>query len=133
MSLRLTAEDGLAAYLTTAVSKPANLTVQAGHRILDLTLPGCVVHAESSEPVVEGSLLTPRKVTFLCSIMTPIEVANTVTAHRTAFAWLNTSLTNVTTIAGATLMGGFLGEETTGNNDKVMEDAVKFTAFIQPS
>lgn len=133
MSLRLTAEDGLAAYLVTAAGKPAGLTVQAGHRILDLALPGCIVHAESSEPVVPGSLALPRKVTFTCSIMTPLEVASTVTAHRTAFAWLNTSLTNVTTIAGATLMGGFLGEESTGNNDKVMEDAVKFTAFVQPS
>jgi len=39
----------------------------------------------------------------------------------------------VTSIAGATLMGGYLGEESTGSNDKVMEDSVKFTAFVQPS
>ncbi|NBT36250.1 MAG: hypothetical protein EBT03_12085 [Betaproteobacteria bacterium] len=76
MSLRLAAEDGLAAYLTTA-SKPAGLYVQAGHRIADLQLPACIVHAESSVPVVEGSLATTRKVTFTCSIMTPLEVAST--------------------------------------------------------
>lgn len=132
MSLRLTSEDGLAAYLNTA-SKPAGLYVQAGHRIADLKLPACIVHAESSVPVVEGSLATTRKVTFACSIMTPIEVASTVTAHRTYFDWLNTKLTAVTTITGATLMGGYLGEESTGSNDKVMEDTVKFTAFVQPS
>jgi len=132
MSLRLAAEDGLAAYLSTA-SKPAGLYVQAGHRITDLQLPAAVVHAESSVPVVEGSLATTRKVTFTCSIMTPLEVASTVTAHRTNFDWLNTQLAAVTTIAGATLMGGYLGEESTGSNDKVMEDSVKFTAFVVPS
>jgi hypothetical protein len=132
MSLRLTSEDGLAAYLTAA-SKPAGLYVQAGHRIADLQLPACIVHAESSVPVVEGSLATTRKVTFTCSILTPLEVASTVTAHRTNFDWLNTKLTAVNTIAGATLMGGYLGEESTGSNDKVMEDSVKFTAFVQPS
>jgi hypothetical protein len=132
MSLRLAAEDGLAAYLSTA-SKPAGLYVQAGHRIAELQLPACIVHAESSVPVVEGSLATTRKVTFTCSIMTPLEVVSTVTAHRTNFDWLNTKLTAVTTIAGATLMGGYLGEESTGSNDKVMEDSVKYTAFITPS
>jgi hypothetical protein len=132
MSLRLAAEDGLAAYLSTA-SKPAGLYVQAGHRIAELQLPACIVHAESSVPVVEGSLATTRKVTFTCSIMTPLEVASTVTAHRTNFDWLNTKLTAVTSIAGATLMGGYLGEESTGSNDKVMEDSVKYTAFITPS
>jgi hypothetical protein len=65
--------------------------------------------------------------------MTPLEVASTVTAHRTNFDWLNTKLAAVTTIAGATLMGGYLGEESTGSNDKVMEDSVKFTAFVTPS
>jgi hypothetical protein len=30
-------------------------------------------------------------------------------------------------------MGGYLGEESTGSNDKVMEDMVKFTAFVTPS
>jgi hypothetical protein len=132
MSLRLAAEDGLAAYLSTA-SKPAGLYVQAGHRITDLQLPAAVVHAESSVPVIEGSLATTRKVTFTCTIMTPLEVASTVTAHRTNFDWLNTQLAAVTTIAGATLMGGYLGEESTGSNDKVMEDSVKFTAFVVPS
>ena len=132
MSLRLTSEDGLAAYLNAA-SKPAGLYVQAGHRIADLQLPACIVHAESSVPVVVGSLATTRKVTFACSILTPLEVASTVTAHRTNFDWLNTKLTAVTTITGATLMGGYLGEESTGSNDKVMEDTVKFTAFVQPS
>jgi hypothetical protein len=132
MSLRLAAEDGLAAYLNGA-SKPSGLYVQAGHRIADLQLPACIVHAESSVPVVEGSLATTRKVTFTCSIMTPLEVASTVTAHRTNFDWLNTKLTAVTTIAGATFMGGYLGEESTGSNDKVMEDSVKFTAFVTPS
>lgn len=132
MSLRLTSEDGLAAYLNAA-SKPAGLYVQAGHRIADLQLPACIVHAESSAPVVEGSLATTRKVTFACSILTPIEVASTVTAHRTNFDWLNTKLAAVTNISGATLMGGYLGEESTGSNDKVMEDTVKFTAFVQPS
>jgi len=132
MSLRLAAEDGLAAYLSTA-SKPAGLYVQAGHRIADLQLPACIVHAESSVPVVEGSLATTRKVTFTCSIMTPLEVASTVTVHRSNFDWLNTKLTAVTSITGATLMGGYLGEESTGSNDKVMEDSVKFTAFLTPS
>jgi len=132
MSLRLAAEDGLAAYLSTA-SKPAGLYVQAGHRIAELQIPACIVHAESSVPVVEGSLATTRKVTFTCSIMTPLEVASTVTAHRTNFDWLNTKLAAVTTIAGATLMGGYLGEESTGSNNKVMEDSVKFTAFVTPS
>lgn len=132
MSLRLASEDGLAAYLSAA-SKPAVLYVQAGHRITDLQLPACIVHAESSVPVIEGSLATTRKVTFTCSIMTPLEVASTVTAHRSAFDWLNTQLAAVTTIAGATLMGGYLGEESTGSNDKLMEDSVKFTAFVVPS
>ena len=132
MSLRLAAEDGLAAYLSTA-SKPTGLYVQAGHRIAELQLPACIVHAESSVPVVEGSLATTRKVTFTCSIMTPLEVASTVTAHRTNFDWLNTKLTAVTSITGATLMGGYLGEESTGSNDKVMEDSVKYTAFVTPS
>ena len=132
MSLRLAAEDGLAAYLSTA-SKPAGLYVQAGHRIAELQLPACIVHAESSAPVVEGSLAITRKVTFTCSIMTPIEVASTVTAHRTNFDWLNTKLAAVTNISGATLMGGYLGEESTGSSDKVMEDSVKFTAFVTPS
>ena len=132
MSLRLAAEDGLAAYLSTA-SKPAGLYVQAGHRIAELQLPACIVHAESSVPVVEGSLATTRKVTFTCSIMTPMEVASTVTAHRNNFDWLNTKLTAVTSITGATLMGGYLGEESTGSNDKVMEDSVKYTAFVTPS
>jgi hypothetical protein len=84
-------------------------------------------------PVIEGSLATTRKVTFTCTIMTPLEVASTVTAHRTNFDWLNTQLAAVTTIAGATLMGGYLGEESTGSNDKLMEDSVKFTAFVVPS
>jgi hypothetical protein len=132
MSLRLASEDGLAAYLSAA-SKPAGLYVQAGHRITDLQLPAAVVHAESSVPVIEGSLATTRKVTFTCTIMTPLEVASTVTAHRTNFDWLNTQLAAVTTIAGATLMGGYLGEESTGSNDKLMEDSVKFTAFVVPS
>ena len=132
MSLRLAAEDGLAVYLTTA-SKPAGLYVQAGHRIADLQLPACIVHAESSVPVVEGSLATTRKVTFTCTIMTPLEVPSTVTVHRSNFDWLNTKLTAVTSITGATLMGGYLGEESTGSNDKVMEDSVKFTAFVTPS
>ena len=132
MSLRLAAEDGLAAYLSTA-NKPAGLYVQAGHRIAELQLPACIVHAESSVPVVEGSLATTRKVTFTCSIMTPMEVASTVTAHRTNFDWLNTKLAAVNSISGATLMGGYLGEESTGSNDKVMEDSVKFTAFVTPS
>ena len=132
MSLRLAAEDGLAAYLTTA-SKPAGLYVQAGHRIADLQLPACIVHAESSVPVVEGSLVTTRKVMFTCIIMISLEVVSTVTVHRSNFDWLNTKLTVVTTIAGATLMGGYLGEESTGSNDKVMEDSVKFTAFVTPS
>jgi hypothetical protein len=65
--------------------------------------------------------------------MTPMEVASTVTAHRTNFEWLNTKLTAVTSITGATLMGGYLGEESTGSSDKVMEDSVKFTAFVTPS
>lgn len=132
MSLRLAAEDGLAAYLSTA-SKPAGLYVQAGHRIAELQLPACIVHAESSVPVVEGSLAPTRKVTFTCSIMTPMEVGSTVTAHRTNFDWLNTKLAAVTSITGSTLMGGYLGEESTGSNDKVMEDSVKFTAFVTPS
>ena len=132
MSLRLASEDGRAAYLSAA-SKPAGLYVQAGHRITDLQLPAAVVHAESSVPVIEGSLATTRKVTFTCTIMTPLEVASTVTAHRTNFDWLNTQLAAVTTIAGATLMGGYLGEESTGSNDKLMEDSVKFTAFVVPS
>jgi hypothetical protein len=65
--------------------------------------------------------------------MTPLEVASTVTAHRTNFDWLNTKLTAVNSISGATFMGGYLGEESTGSNDKVMEDSVKFTAFVTPS
>jgi hypothetical protein len=62
-----------------------------------------------------------------------MEVASTVTAHRTNFDWLNTKLAAVTNISGATLMGGSRGEESTGSSDKVMEDSVKFTAFVTPS
>jgi hypothetical protein len=62
-----------------------------------------------------------------------MEVASTVTAHRSNFDWLNTKLAAVTNISGATLMGGYLGEESTGSSDKVMEDSVKFTAFVTPS
>jgi hypothetical protein len=132
MSLRLKTEDAFATYLTTATGKPAAFVVQAGHRIADLQLPGVIVHAEQSEPVVEGSTSGERKVTLNCSIMTPIETTSVVTAHRAAFDWLNTALAATTVLSTVTFMGGYLGAEQTGTNDKVMEDGVNFTAFVRP-
>lgn len=132
MSLRLKTEDAFAAYLSGATGKPAAYVVQAGHRIADLQLPAVVVHAEQSEPVVEGSTAAERKVTLNCSIMTPIETATAVTAHRSAFEWLNSSLAATTALSTVTFMGGYLGAEQTGTNDKVQQDGVTFTAFVRP-
>jgi len=132
VSLRLKTEDAFATYLTAATGKPAAYVVQAGHRISDLQLPAVVVHAEQSEPVVEGSTATERKVTLNCSIMTPLETATAVTTHRAAFLWLNDSLTAVTSLSVVTFMGGYTGTEQTGTNDKVQQDGVTYTAFVRP-
>jgi hypothetical protein len=56
MSLRLKTEDAFSTYLSASTAKPSGYVVQAGHRIADLELPAVVVHAEQSEPVVEGSV-----------------------------------------------------------------------------
>ena len=106
--------------------------VQAGHRIADLQLPAVVVHAEQSEPVVEGSTATERKVTLNCSVMTPIETATAVTSHRSAFEWLNTALAATTALSVVTFMGGYPGAEQTGTNDRVMQDGITYTAFVRP-
>lgn len=132
MSLRLKTEDAFATYLSAATAKPSGYVVQAGHRIADLQLPAVVVHAEQSEPVVEGSTAPERKVTLNCSIMTPLETATAVTAHRSAFEWLNTALAATTALSAVTFMGGYLGAEQTGSNDKVQQDGVTFTAFVRP-
>lgn len=132
MSLRLKTEDAFATYLSAATGKPSGYVVQAGHRIEDLQLPAVVVHAEQSEPVVEGSTAAERKVTLNCSIMTPIETATAVSSHRAAFDWLNTALAATTALSSVTFMGGYLGAEQTGTNEKVMQDGVTYTAFIRP-
>ena len=132
MSLRLKTEDAMAAYLNGKSGKPAGYVVQAGHRIANLQLPAVVVHAEQSEPVVEGSTATERKVTLNCSIMTPLETATAVTAHRAAFLWLNDALAALTSLSTVTFMGGFPGAEQTGTNDKVQQDGVTYTAFVRP-
>ena len=132
MSLRLKTEDAFATYLSAATGKPAGYVVQAGHRIADLQLPAVVVHAEQSEPVVEGSTAAERKVTLNCSVMTPLETATAVTAHRSAFEWLNTALAATTALSAVTFMGGYPGAEQTGTNDKVQQDGVTYTAFVRP-
>ena len=132
MSLRLKTEDAFATYLSAATAKPSGYVVQAGHRIADLQLPAVVVHAEQSEPVVDGSTAPERKVTLNCSIMTPLETATAVTTHRAAFLWLNDAMTAVTSLSTVTFMGGFLGAEQTGTNDKVQQDGVTYTAFVRP-
>lgn len=132
MSLRLRTEDAVAAYLSATTAKPSGYVVQAGHRIADLQLPAVVVHAEQSEPVVEGSAATERKVTLNCSVMTPLETATAVTVHRSAFEWLNTALAATTALSAVTFMGGYLGAEQTGTNDKVQQDGVTYTAFVRP-
>lgn len=131
MSLRLRTEDAVAAYLSATTAKPSGYVVQAGHRISDLQLPAVVVHAEQSEPVVEGSTAVERKVTLACSVMTPLETATAVTSHRSAFEWLNTALAATTALSAVTFMGGYLGAEQTGTNDKVMQDGLTFTAFVR--
>lgn len=132
MSLRLKTEDAFTNYLSAATAKPEGYVVQAGHRIAELKLPAVVVHAEQSEPVVEGSTATERKVTLNCSVMTPVETATAVTTHRAAFSWLNAALTAVTSLSDVTFMGGFLGAEQTGTNDKVQQDGVTYTTFVRP-
>ena len=132
MSLRLKTEDAMAAYLNGKSGKPAGYVVQAGHRIANLQLPAVVVHAEQSEPVVEGSTATERKVTLNCTVMTPLETATAVTAHRSAFEWLNTALSAITSLSAVTFMGGYPGAEQTGTNDKVQQDGVTYTAFVRP-
>ena len=132
MSLRLKTEDAFATYLSAATAKPSGYVVQAGHRIADLQMPAVVVHAEQSEPVVEGSTATERKVTLNCSIMTPVETATAVTSHRAAFEWLNTALAATTALSTVTFMGGFPGAEQTGTNERVMQDGITYTAFVRP-
>lgn len=132
MSLRLKTEDAFATYLTAATGKPAGYVVQAGHRIADLQLPAVVVHAEQSEPVVEGSLASERKVTMNFSVMTSLETTSAVTSHRLAFAWLNESVSAATALSVVTLMGLYPGAEQTGNNDRVMQDGVTYTVFVRP-
>lgn len=132
MSLRLKTEDAFATYLSAATGKPAAYIVQAGHRIADLQLPAMVVHAEQSEPVTEGSPAGDRKVTLNCSVMTPVETATAVTAHRSAFQWLNASLAATTALSAVTFYGGYLGAEQTGTNERVMQDGVTYTAFVRP-
>lgn len=132
MSLRLKTEDALASRLASAAGKPAGYVVQAGHRISDLQLPAVIVHSETSEPVVEGSAQAERKVISQCSILTPLETATAVTTHRAAFEWLNTALAATTALSTVAFMGGYLGSETTGSNDKVQQDSVQYTAFVSP-
>lgn len=132
MSLRLKTEDAFATYLSASTAKPAGYVVQAGHRIADLELPAVVVHAEQSEPVVEGSVSGERKVTLNFSIMTPLETASVATTHRSAFDWLNTRLAATTVLSTVTFMGGYPGAEQTGTNDKVMQDGVTYIAFVRP-
>ena len=132
MSLRLKTEDAFATYLTASTAKPSAYVVQAGHRIDDLQLPAVVVHAEQSEPVVEGSTSGERKVTLNFSVMTPIETASVATTHRSAFDWLNTALAATTVLSAVTFMGGYPGAEQTGTNEKVMQDGVAYTAFVRP-
>ena len=132
MSLRLKTEDALASRLASAAGKPAEYIVQAGHRIADLQLPAVIVHSVTSEPVVEGSAQSERKVMTQCSILTPLETTTAVTTHRAAFEWLNSSLSAITALSSVTFMGGYLGSETTGSNDKVQQDSVQYTAFVSP-
>lgn len=132
MSLRLKTEDAMAAYLNGKSGKPASYVVQAGHRIADLQLPAVVVHAEQSEPVVEGSAAAERKVTVNCSVMTPLETATAVTAHRSAFDWLNTALAELSQLATVTFLGGHPGAEQTATSERVMQDGVTYTAFVRP-
>lgn len=132
MSLRLKTEDAFATYLSAATGKPSGYVVQAGHRIADLQLPAVVVHAEQSEPVVEGSLASERKVTMNFSVMTSLETNSAVTSHRLAFAWLNESVSAATALSVVTLMGLYPGAEQTGNNDRVMQDGVTYTVFVRP-
>lgn len=132
MSLRLKTEDALASRLSAAAGKPAGYVVQAGHRISELQLPAIIVHSETSEPVVEGSANPERKVINQCSVMTPIETNDAVVTHRSVFEWLNSALSATTALSTVTLMGGYLGNETTGSNDRVMQDSVQYTAFVSP-
>jgi type IV secretory pathway TraG/TraD family ATPase VirD4 len=132
MSLRLKTEDAFTTYLTASTAKPSGYVVQAGHRIADLELPAVVVHAEQSEPVVEGSVSGERKVTLNFSIMTPMETSSVATTHRSAFDWLNTALAATTVLSAVTFMGGYPGAEQTGTNDKVMQDGLTYTAFVRP-
>jgi hypothetical protein len=132
VSLRLKTEDALTARLTAAEGKPAAYVVQAGHRIANLALPAVVVHAETSEPVVEGSERPERKVTVNCTVMTPVETATAVTTHRGAFEWLNGALAATTALTTVTFMGAHLGAEQTGTNEKVAEDGVQYVVFVAP-
>ena len=132
MSLRLKTEDAFATYLSASATKPSGYVVQAGHRIADLQLPAVVVHAEQGEPVVDGSLSQERKVTVNFSVMTPVETASVATTHRAAFQWLNDRLSGTTALSTVTFMGGYFGQESTGNSDKVMQDGLAYTAFVRP-
>ena len=131
MSLRLQTEDAFASYLASSATKPSGYVIQAGHRIAELQLPAVVVHAEQSDPVVEGSPSVERKVSLTFSVMSPLETSSVVTSHRSAFAWLNDRLAGTTTLSGVTFMGGYPGQESTANNDKVMADTLSYTAFVR--
>ena len=139
MSLRLTFEDKLTAYLTAvSPAKPAGLNIQAAHKISDLETPALVIHAESAEAMEEGLQTNTRKITVQASVMTPIQETSTVASHNAFFLWTEARLKDRTAMisgitAGVTLLGSHISGERTETNDRSMADSVTAVFYVDPA
>lgn len=139
MSLRLSFEEKLAAYLTTvSPSKPSGLNVQAAHRIDELVTPALVIHAENADPLEDGLQSNTRKITVQATVMTPVQESGTVASHNAFFLWTEARLKDRAAITsaittGVTILGSHITGERTESNDKAMTDSVTAVFYVDPA
>lgn len=139
MSLRLTFEDKLTAYLTAvSPAKPAGLNIQAAHKVSELETPALVVHAESAEAIEEGLQGNTRKITVQATVMTPVQDTATVASHSANFLWAEARLKDRSALisgitAGVTILGSHISGERTESNDRAMADSVTAVFYVDPA
>jgi len=139
MSLRLTFEDKLTAYLTAvSPAKPVGLNIQAAHKISELETPALVIHAESAEVIEEGLQGNTRKVTVQATVMTPIQETSTVASHNAFFLWSEARLKDRAALisgitAGVTILGSHVQGERTETNERAMADSVTAIFYVDPA
>lgn len=139
MSLRLSFEDKLAAYLTSvSPSKPTGLNIQAAHRIDDLATPALVIHAENAETLEEGLQGNTRKITVQATVMTPVQESGTVASHNAFLLWTEARLKDRPAMisgitSGVTILGSHITSERTESSDKAMADSVTAVFYVDPA